>query len=67
MKIKGIEKVQKSKKNFIGIKLLQNVEKMMMVEVIIGKKKYEKELEVEIDYVSEIKKKKIVVKDKRGL
>jgi 3-hydroxyacyl-CoA dehydrogenase/enoyl-CoA hydratase/3-hydroxybutyryl-CoA epimerase len=53
-------------KNFIGIHFFSPVDKMMLVEIIMGKKTGEKALAVAIDYVRAIKKTPIVVNDTRG-
>ncbi|MEM0900719.1 MAG: 3-hydroxyacyl-CoA dehydrogenase NAD-binding domain-containing protein [Pseudomonadota bacterium] len=53
-------------KNFIGIHFFSPVDKMMLVEVILGKKTSDKALAVALDYVRAIKKTPIVVKDTRG-
>ncbi|MCO5156283.1 MAG: 3-hydroxyacyl-CoA dehydrogenase NAD-binding domain-containing protein [Aquamicrobium sp.] len=53
-------------KNFIGIHFFSPVDKMMLVEIIMGKKTGDKALAVAIDYVRAIKKTPIVVNDTRG-
>ena len=53
-------------KNFIGIHFFSPVDKMMLVEVILGKKTSDKALAMALDYVRAIKKTPIVVKDTRG-
>ncbi|WP_306120010.1 MULTISPECIES: 3-hydroxyacyl-CoA dehydrogenase NAD-binding domain-containing protein [unclassified Roseitalea] len=53
-------------KNFIGIHFFSPVDKMMLVEVIVGKKTSDKALAVALDYVRAIKKTPIVVNDTRG-
>ncbi|MBL8582015.1 MAG: enoyl-CoA hydratase/isomerase family protein [Rhizobiaceae bacterium] len=53
-------------KNFIGIHFFSPVDKMNLVEVILGKKTSEKALAVAMDYVRAIKKTPIVVNDTRG-
>lgn len=53
-------------KNFIGIHFFSPVDKMMLVEIILGKKTGDKALAVAIDYVRAIKKTPIVVNDTRG-
>ena len=53
-------------KNFIGIHFFSPVDRMMLVEIILGKKTGEKALAVAIDYVRAIKKTPIVVNDTRG-
>src|SRR4029453_11111818 len=53
-------------KNFIGIPFFSPVDRMMLVEIILGKKTSEEALAVAIDYVRAIKKTPIVVNDTRG-
>lgn len=53
-------------KNFIGIHFFSPVDKMMLVEIILGKKTGDKALAMAIDYVRAIKKTPIVVNDTRG-
>jgi 3-hydroxyacyl-CoA dehydrogenase / enoyl-CoA hydratase / 3-hydroxybutyryl-CoA epimerase len=52
--------------NFIGIHFFSPVEKMLLVEVILGEKTGDKALAVALDYVRAIKKTPIVVRDSRG-
>jgi 3-hydroxyacyl-CoA dehydrogenase/enoyl-CoA hydratase/3-hydroxybutyryl-CoA epimerase len=51
---------------FIGIHFFSPVDKMMLVEIILGEKTEDKALAVAIDYVRAIKKTPIVVNDTRG-
>ena len=53
-------------KNFVGIHFFSPVDKMMLVEIILGKKTGDKALAVAIDFVRAIKKTPIVVNDTRG-
>ncbi|PAP97367.1 3-hydroxyacyl-CoA dehydrogenase NAD-binding domain-containing protein [Mesorhizobium wenxiniae] len=53
-------------KNFIGIHFFSPVDKMMLVEIILGKKTGDKALGAAIDFVRAIKKTPIVVNDTRG-
>lgn len=53
-------------KNFIGIHFFSPVDKMMLVEVIMGKKTGDKALAMALDYIRAIKKTPIVVNDSRG-
>jgi len=53
-------------KNFIGIHFFSPVDKMMLVEIILGKKTGDKALARAIDYVRAIRKTPIVVNDTRG-
>ncbi|MER8440734.1 3-hydroxyacyl-CoA dehydrogenase NAD-binding domain-containing protein [Mesorhizobium sp. M1312] len=53
-------------KNFVGIHFFSPVDKMMLVEIILGKKTGDKALAAAIDFVRAIKKTPIVVNDTRG-
>ncbi|MEM1040067.1 MAG: 3-hydroxyacyl-CoA dehydrogenase NAD-binding domain-containing protein [Pseudomonadota bacterium] len=53
-------------KNFVGIHFFSPVDRMMLVEIITGKKTGDKALAMAIDYVMAIKKTPIVVNDSRG-
>ncbi|HWK66055.1 MAG TPA: 3-hydroxyacyl-CoA dehydrogenase NAD-binding domain-containing protein [Rhizobiaceae bacterium] len=53
-------------KNFVGIHFFSPVDRMMLVEIILGKKTGDKALAVAIDYVRAIRKTPIVVNDTRG-
>ena len=53
-------------KNFVGIHFFSPVDKMMLVEIITGKKTGDKALAMAVDYVTAIKKTPIVVNDSRG-
>jgi 3-hydroxyacyl-CoA dehydrogenase/enoyl-CoA hydratase/3-hydroxybutyryl-CoA epimerase len=53
-------------KNFVGIHFFSPVDRMMLVEIILGKKTGDKALAVAIDYVRAIKKTPVVVNDTRG-
>ncbi|HHZ11026.1 MAG TPA: 3-hydroxyacyl-CoA dehydrogenase [Rhizobiales bacterium] len=64
--ITGLAKNSSRPKNFIGIHFFSPVDKMMLVEIILGKKTGDKALAVAIDYVRAIKKTPIVVNDTRG-
>ena len=52
--------------NFIGIHFFSPVEKMLLVEVILGEKTGDRALATALDYVRAIKKTPIVVHDSRG-
>jgi 3-hydroxyacyl-CoA dehydrogenase/enoyl-CoA hydratase/3-hydroxybutyryl-CoA epimerase len=56
----------KRPKNFVGIHFFSPVDKMMLVEIIMGKKTGEKALAVAMDFVRAIGKTPIVVNDTRG-
>jgi 3-hydroxyacyl-CoA dehydrogenase/enoyl-CoA hydratase/3-hydroxybutyryl-CoA epimerase len=51
---------------FIGIHFFSPVERMMLVEIIMGKKTGDKALATALDYVRAIRKTPIVVNDSRG-
>ncbi|BAB52040.1 3-hydroxyacyl-CoA dehydrogenase NAD-binding domain-containing protein [Mesorhizobium japonicum] len=53
-------------KNFVGIHFFSPVDKMMLVEIILGKKTGDKALATAIDFVRAIRKTPIVVNDTRG-
>ena len=52
--------------NFIGIHFFSPVDKMMLVEIIVGKQTSDYALAVAMDYVRKIRKTPIVVNDSRG-
>ena len=52
--------------NFIGIHFFSPVERMMLVEIILGKTTGEQALATALDYVRAIRKTPIVVNDSRG-
>jgi 3-hydroxyacyl-CoA dehydrogenase/enoyl-CoA hydratase/3-hydroxybutyryl-CoA epimerase len=56
----------KRPKNFVGIHFFSPVDKMMLVEIILGKKTGDKAVAMAIDYVRAIRKTPIVVNDTRG-
>ncbi len=64
--ISGLAKNSARPKNFIGIHFFSPVDKMMLVEIILGKKTGDKALAVAMDYVRAIGKTPIVVNDTRG-
>ena len=53
-------------KNFVGIHFFSPVDRMMLVEIILGKKTGDKALATAIDYARAIKKTPVVVNDTRG-
>ncbi|MDB5243262.1 MAG: 3-hydroxyacyl-CoA dehydrogenase, partial [Spirosoma sp.] len=53
-------------KNFIGIHFFSPVDKMMLVEIIMGKQTSDYALAVAMDYTRKIRKTPIVVNDSRG-
>jgi 3-hydroxyacyl-CoA dehydrogenase / enoyl-CoA hydratase / 3-hydroxybutyryl-CoA epimerase len=64
--ISGLAKSASRPESFIGIHFFSPVEKMLLVEVIMGKQTGEKALALALDYVRAIKKTPIVVNDARG-
>lgn len=64
--ITSLARNSKRPKNFIGIHFFSPVDKMMLVEIILGKKTEDKALATAMDYVRAIKKTPIVVNDTRG-
>ena len=64
--ISGLAKASTRPDEFIGIHFFSPVEKMMLVEIIMGKATGDKALAVALDYVRAIKKTPIVVNDARG-
>jgi 3-hydroxyacyl-CoA dehydrogenase/enoyl-CoA hydratase/3-hydroxybutyryl-CoA epimerase len=64
--ITGLAQQSKRSDQFIGIHFFSPVEKMMLVEIIMGKETGDKALATALDYVRLIKKTPIVVNDSRG-
>ena len=64
--ITSLAEQSKDPTNFIGIHFFSPVEKMMLVEIIMGKKTGDAALAVALDYVRAIRKTPIVVNDSRG-
>jgi len=64
--ISSLAKNSKRPDNFIGIHFFSPVDRMMLVEIIMGKKTGDKALATAIDYVRAISKTPIVVNDTRG-
>ncbi len=64
--ISGLAKASQRPDQFIGIHFFSPVEKMMLVEIIMGQQTGEKALATALDYVRAIKKTPIVVNDSRG-
>jgi len=56
----------KEPKRFIGIHFFSPVDRMMLVEIIMGKETGDRALAVALDYVRAIRKTPIVVNDSRG-
>jgi 3-hydroxyacyl-CoA dehydrogenase / enoyl-CoA hydratase / 3-hydroxybutyryl-CoA epimerase len=64
--ITGLATVSKRPENFIGIHFFSPVDKMMLVEIIMGKETGGQALALALDYVRVIKKTPIIVNDTRG-
>ena len=64
--ITGLAKNSKRPNNFIGIHYFSPVERMPLVEIIMGKETSQETLAKTMDYVQKIKKTPIVVNDSRG-
>lgn len=64
--ITGLAEASVRPESFIGIHFFSPVDKMQLVEIIMGKKTGDKALALAIDYVKQIKKTPIVVNDSRG-
>ena len=64
--ITSLAKASKRPANFIGVHFFSPVDKMMLVEIILGKQTGEEALAVALDYVRAIRKTPIVVNDSRG-
>lgn len=64
--ITGLAKASKRPNQFIGIHFFSPVEKMPLVEIIMGKETSKETLARALDYVQQIRKTPIVVNDSRG-
>ena len=64
--ITGLATLSQKPENFVGIHFFSPVDKMMLVELIVGEKTSDYALAVAIDYVRKIRKTPIVVNDSRG-
>ncbi|MEM9378124.1 MAG: 3-hydroxyacyl-CoA dehydrogenase NAD-binding domain-containing protein, partial [Pseudomonadota bacterium] len=64
--ITGLAEASERPENFIGIHFFSPVERMGLVEIIMGEKTSQETLAKSIDYVLKIKKTPIVVNDSRG-
>jgi 3-hydroxyacyl-CoA dehydrogenase/enoyl-CoA hydratase/3-hydroxybutyryl-CoA epimerase len=64
--ITGLAEASVRPESFIGIHFFSPVDKMQLVEIIMGKKTGDKALALAIDYVKQIKKTPILVNDSRG-
>ena len=64
--ITGLAEISTRPENFVGIHFFSPVEKMQLVEIIIGEKTSDATLAKALDYVKTIRKTPIVVNDSRG-
>jgi 3-hydroxyacyl-CoA dehydrogenase/enoyl-CoA hydratase/3-hydroxybutyryl-CoA epimerase len=64
--ITGLAEASQRPDQFIGIHFFSPVDKMPLVEIIVGKKTSDKTLAAALDYVKQIRKTPIVVNDSRG-
>ncbi|GGB48631.1 3-hydroxyacyl-CoA dehydrogenase [Roseibium aquae] len=64
--ITSLAEASQRQKSFIGIHFFSPVDKMMLVEVIMGKKTSDRALAMALDYIKAIRKTPIVVNDSRG-
>ena len=64
--ISGLAEASVRPENFIGIHFFSPVDKMMLVEIIMGEKTGQEALAKALDYVMKIRKTPIVVNDSRG-
>lgn len=64
--ITGLAEASRNAKNYIGLHFFSPVDKMPLVEIIMGKETGEDALAKAFDYVLQIKKTPIVVNDSRG-
>jgi len=64
--ITSLAEASKRPANFVGVHFFSPVDRMMLVEVILGKRTGEQALAVAMDYVRAIRKTPIVVNDARG-
>ena len=64
--ITGLAKASQRPKSFIGIHFFSPVEKMPLVEIIVGKQTGDEAIALALDYVGQLRKTPIVVNDSRG-
>ncbi len=64
--ITGLAEASKRPEQFIGIHFFSPVDKMPLVEVIVGEKTGDEAIARSLDYIQQIKKTPIVVNDSRG-
>lgn len=64
--ITGLAKASARPQNFIGLHFFSPVDKMQLVEIILGEETSDAALAISIDYIQQLKKVPIVVRDSRG-
>lgn len=64
--ITGLAEASKRPESFIGIHFFSPVDKMPLVEVIVGEKTSDQAIARSLDYIQQIRKTPIVVNDSRG-
>lgn len=64
--ITGLARASKRPESFIGIHFFSPVDKMPLVEVIVGEKTSDEAIAKSLDYIQQIRKTPIVVNDSRG-
>ena len=64
--ITGLAEAAKAQESFIGIHFFSPVDKMQLVEIIMGQRTSQETLAKAMDYVKQIRKTPIVVNDSRG-
>ena len=64
--ITGLAMASRRRKQFIGIHFFSPVEKMPLVEIIVGKRTSDETIAAALDYVGQLCKTPIVVNDSRG-
>ena len=64
--ITGLAQASKRPERFIGIHFFSPVDKMPLVEIIVGERTGEEGLALALDYVQQLRKTPIVVNDSRG-
>jgi 3-hydroxyacyl-CoA dehydrogenase/enoyl-CoA hydratase/3-hydroxybutyryl-CoA epimerase len=64
--ITGLAQASKRPESFIGIHFFSPVDKMPLVEVIVGEKTSDEAIARSLDYIQQIRKTPIVVNDSRG-
>ena len=64
--ITGLAEASERPEQFIGLHFFSPVDKMPLVEVIVGKKTNDEAIARSLDYVQQIRKTPIVVNDSRG-